>query len=648
MCGISGILRQGRSADVDLEHTVETMARRLHHRGPDRLGSWVAPDGQIAFGHARLSVIDVSPAGDQPMTSSDGRWTITYNGEIYNAGSLRADLGMPKSEYRGHSDTEILLECIAAWGIRKTLERAVGMFAFACWDNERSQLWLARDRFGEKPLYYARHGRLLIFASQISALRAVPGFRPTLDRIALGEYFRWTSIPAPLTIFQEVSKLQPGHLLHVTDPGPLPEPVPYWSPVDEAVAAAETSAGPELLDEFEAIFEQVVADRMVADVPLGAFLSGGIDSSAVVAMMQKMSTQAVRTFTISFPGTAFDEGRYAAAVAQHLGTDHTELVVTPEDAMGVIPLLPTMYDEPFADSSQVPTHLVSRMAREHVTVALSGDGGDELFGGYERYRRLAQMSRLRDHLPAALRRQVGRGLLAVPMSGWDGFGQGVAGRVLPSALRHRTGHRMHKLARVLMADGSEDLYGLLMSIDNGSDRLVLDAGDRSRVDASGLRATDIAAFSPAERSMLIDTQTYLPDDLLTKVDRASMAVGLEVRAPFLDPGLFRFAWGPASDHRIRDGQGKWIVRQSLRRVLPDHLIDRPKVGFGIPIDEWLRGPLRPWADDLLDPAVIAGQGYLDPGLVAGYWRSHCDRTDDFTYQLWAILMFQAWLAEAGP
>ena len=646
MCGISGVLRLGGSAGIDLDRSVEMMAQQLCHRGPDRLSTWVSADGQIAFGHTRLAVVDLSPAGDQPMTSSDGRWTITYNGEIYNSGSLLADLDRPRSQFRGHSDTEVLLECVAAWGVRKTLERTVGMFAFAIWDNERSQLWLARDRFGEKPLYYARHGQVLIFGSELGALRVVPGFSPTVDRVALGEYFRWTNIPAPRTIFEEVSKLEPGHLVHVTDSGILPEPEPYWSLVDEAQLADGPSTGSDWLSEFDSVFQQAVAGRMVADVPLGAFLSGGVDSSAIVAMMQRMSTDSVRTFTVSFPGTAFDEGGYAYAVAQHLGTDHTELKVSPDDAMAVIPLLPAMYGEPFADSSQVPTYLVSRMASEHVTVALSGDGGDELFGGYERYRRLHQLGRVRDALPRFVRRGLAKGMQAVSVSGWDRIAQGVAGPILPRALRRRTGHRVHKLARIIQAESSDDLYSVMMSPGDGSDRLVIGGQDTPSVGAGGAGVLAVGGFTPAEAGMLADSQTYLPDDLLTKVDRASMAVSLEVRTPFLDPDLYRFAWSLPAAYRIRDGQGKWIVRQFLRTVLPDYLIDRPKVGFGIPIGEWLRGPLKPWADDLLDPGIIAGQGYLDSDLVSRFWRSHGDCTDDFTYQLWAILMFQAWLSEA--
>lgn len=647
MCGISGVLRLSGSAGIDLDRSVEMMAQQLRHRGPDRLSTWVSTDGQIAFGHTRLAVVDLSPAGDQPMTSSDGRWTITYNGEIYNSGSLLADLGRSRPKFRGHSDTEVLLECVVAWGVRKTLERIVGMFAFAIWDNERSQLWLARDRFGEKPLYYAQHGRNLIFGSELGALRAFPGFSPTVDRAALGEYFRWTNIPAPRTIFEEVSKLEPGHLIHVVDLGTLPDSGPYWSLVDEALLAARQSTGSNWLDEFDSVFQRAVASRMVADVPLGAFLSGGIDSSAVVAMMQRTSTDSVRTFTISFPGSTFDEGGYASEVAQHLDTDHTELKVSPSDAMAAIPLLPAMYGEPFADSSQVPTYLVSRMARENVTVALSGDGGDELFGGYERYRRLYQLGRIRDALPRSVRRGMAKGMQAVSVSSWDSFAQGVFAPVLPNALRHRTGHRVHKLARILQAESSDDLYTLMMSLGDRSDRLVIGAQDALDVDVVGPGILGGEGFTPAEVGMLTDSQTYLPDDLLTKVDRASMAVSLEVRSPFLDPDLYRFAWSLPVDYRIRDGQGKWIVRQYLRTVLPDHLIDRPKVGFGIPIGEWLRGPLKPWADDLLDPGIIAGQGYLDSDLVSRFWRGHSDCTDDFTYQLWAILMFQAWLSEAG-
>ena len=649
MCGISGIYAaEGRLPAADLEQTARRMAQSLGHRGPDRLGSWVSAHGGVAFGHTRLSIVDLTAAGEQPMTSANGRWTITYNGEIYNVGTLSDAIGMPRSAYRGHSDTEVLVESIAAHGVCVTLERAVGMFAFAAWDHQRSELWLARDRFGEKPVYYAFHRAAFVFGSELKALREVPGFSPSIDRDSLMAYFRWTNIPAPRTVYEGVRKLPPGHLLRVCTPSSPTEPEPYWSPIDEA-ASAQCLTPPEgSLDEFEDLFGRVVADRMVADVPLGAFLSGGIDSSAVVAMMQRASTTQTRTFTVSFPETAFDESHYAGEVARCLETDHTNLIASPQDALAVVPIIPTMYDEPFADSSQIPTHLVSRMAREHVTVALSGDGGDELFGGYDRYRQLDRLARVRERLPSGLRHLIGRGMLAMPVSLWDTLGASLLGRAFPPTVRHRTGHRAHKTGRVLTSDRAVDLYDALMSVDDDADRMVIGGHRASDRVADIQRVDSITGLTAGERAMLVDTLSYLPDDLLTKVDRASMAVSLEVRAPFLDPELFRFAWSLRSDQRIRGGQGKWLIRQFLSRCLPAALINRPKMGFGVPVGEWLRGPLRPWADDLLDQSLLIEQGYLNPESVRACWQGHLDRDADFTYRLWSILMFQAWLVEAGP
>ena len=639
MCGICGALSQN-SRSVDLPIAVQDMAATLRHRGPDRSDVWLAGDPSIGFGHTRLAIVDLSDAGVQPMTSADGRWTITYNGELYNTDDLRRRLKGPR--WRGHSDTEVLIEYIACHGVIAALEAARGMFAFGCWDAHESELWLARDRFGEKPLYYAKHQGVFLFASELKALRAVPGFSPEIDRHALREYFHWTNVPSPMTIYEGVSKLPPAHFLRVGDPDGIPRPQPYWSALEVAGDAPPLPVGADAVDQLGTVLDAAVHSQMVSDVPLGAFLSGGIDSSSVVAAMQRQTTTPVRTFTIGFSEPSYDESGYAAEVAAALGTDHTYLVVTPDDAMRVIPDLPSIYDEPFADASQIPTFLVSRMAREHVTVALSGDGGDELFGGYDRYQQAARLDRLRRVLPGSIRRGLGGTLARLPVDSWDRLGGFLPRPLVPSGLRHRTGHRMHKVARLLAADGAPDVYASLMSIENRGDGLVIGVED-STPEFAGIPPSKLEAMTPFERAMLIDTLTYLPGDLLTKVDRASMAVSLEVRVPFLDPDLFRFAWGLSSDHRVRSGQGKWVLRELLRRSLPDHLIDRPKMGFGVPIGEWLRGPLRPWADDLLDPALVKEQGLLDPAVVQQRWMTHRDGRADLTFQVWALLMFQAWL-----
>jgi asparagine synthase (glutamine-hydrolysing) len=518
------------------------------------------------------------------------------------------------------------------------------MFAFGCWDAHEAELWLARDRFGEKPLYYGLHQGAFLFASELKALRAVPGFDPEIDRKAVAEYFRWTNVPSPVTIYEGVCKLPPAHFLRVSQLAGMPEPQPYWSALESAGAAPPLSDGVEAVDLLGEVLDRAVGAQMVSDVPLGAFLSGGVDSSSVVAAMQRQSSVPVRTFTIGFSEPAYDESGYAAEVAAALGTDHTELVVSPEDAMRVIPDLPRIYDEPFADSSQIPTFLVSRMAREHVTVALSGDGGDELFGGYDRYQQIERLERIRDVLPACARRVLGTALGRLPVETWDRLGSGLPRLVVPSGLRHRTGHRMHKVARLLSADSAPDVYASLMSIENRADGLVLGTDDES-LGFTGIPSAPLLDVSPFERSMLIDTLTYLPGDLLTKVDRASMAVSLEVRVPFLDPDLFAFAWGLSREHRVRNGQGKWVLRELLRRSLPDHLIDRPKMGFGVPVGQWLRGPLRSWADELLDPALVDEQGLLDPVIVERRWTTHREGRADLTFQVWSLLMFQAWLVE---
>ena len=639
MCGICGVF-QPRSQLRELAPVLSEMTAALRHRGPDSSGVWVAESGQVGFGHSRLAIVDLSEAGEQPMSSGDGRWTITYNGELYNSHDLRGSLH--QARWRGHSDTEVLVEHIAKHGLPETLKKAKGMFAFACWDAHRSELWLARDRFGEKPLYYGWYRESLVFASELKALRAIPGFAPDIDRNALREYFRWTNVPSPMTIYEGIQKLPPGHFVRIGEAETTLEPRPYWSAIDAARVQPDHRAGIEVVDGLEEVLDLAVGNQMVADVPIGAFLSGGIDSSSMVASMQRQSSTPIRTFTIGFGESGYDESNYAAEVAAALGTDHTELVVSPEDAMRVIPELPIIYDEPFADSSQIPTYLVSKMAREHVTVALSGDGGDELFGGYDRYQQVDRLERLRGSLPGSSRRALGSLIQRLPVEVWDRLGSGLARFVLPPGLKHRTGHRMHKVGSLLAVDHGSDLYASLMSVENQGDSLVLGAKS-DQLGFVGIPDAQQWDVSPFERAMLIDTLTYLPGDLLTKVDRASMAVSLEVRVPFLDPDLFQFAWSLSPEHRVRNGQGKWLLRESLRRSLPNHLVDRPKMGFGIPVGQWLRGPLRAWADELLDPVLVREQGFLDSSAVERRWNAHLEGRADLTFQVWSLLMFQAWL-----
>ena len=647
MCGLAGIVDPtGRRTAEDMRELARAMADRLVHRGPDDRGTWVGADARVALGHRRLSVVDLSEAGRQPMVSADGRWVLAYNGELYNASELRHSVGLGARDLRGHSDTEVLLEAIARRGVEKAARLAVGMFAFSAWDVERRELWLGRDRFGEKPLYYARHGAALLFGSELKALTAVPGFSPSVDPDSLVELLRWSCVPAPLTIFHGVWKVRPGHVVRFNASGDLVDDSSYWSATEAAQrVAVHGPRGEEAVDELAELLSRTVGSRMVSDVPLGAFLSGGIDSSTIVAMMAGRSTQPVRTFTIGFTEPGYDESNHARAVAGHLGTDHHELVVSPGDAREVIPTLPSMYDEPFADSSQIPTYLLSRLAREHVTVALSGDGGDELFGGYDRYRHLDRLRGVHRRCPGPVRRLAAAAIGGVPSERWDRLGGGPLGRLGPEVLRRRLGHRAHKVARVLRAGGVEDVYRAMMSAENDAGSLVPGSTGRS---SDAFAGSGVAGRSGFEQAMLMDTSTYLPDDLLTKVDRASMAVSLEVRVPLLDPALFEFAWGLHPTDRVRDGNGKWVLRRLLHRYVPPEMVDRPKMGFGVPVGAWLRGPLRAWADELLEPSLLAEQGHLDPAGVTARWRAHRDLGEDLIFQLWPILMFQAWLQEVRP
>ena len=613
------------------------MADALHLRGPDDLGTWADAEAGVAFGHRRLAILDLSPAGHQPMMSSTGRYVIAFNGEIYNHLELRKEL--PEVAWRGHSDTETLLAGVEVWGLEATLQRCVGMFAIALWDSQERTLQLARDRFGEKPLYYGWIGqgseRAFVFASELKALKAYPGFANPVSREALAQYLRFTYVPAPLSIYEDIYKLEPGCLLTMSAPSTGFQVKRWWTMAE----VVQSGLNNPLRNETEALqlLEERLADAVrlqaLADVPLGAFLSGGVDSSTIVALMQQQAVRPVKTFTVGFAEAGFDESPHARVVAQHLGTEHHELFVTAPEAREVITALPQMYDEPFADSSQIPTHLVCKAARQQVTVALSGDAGDELFGGYNRYfwgphiwNRLAWM-------PFALRRTLGQAIRALPTSGWESL-SGLAGV-------SRLGEKAHKLAaRLTTVRDMDDLYWSLVSEWTETDCLVLG------LEASSKPAVHVpAGLDPVERMMFYDTLTYLPDDILCKVDRAAMSVSLETRVPFLDHRVAELAWRLPMNMKVRGNTGKWALRQVLYKYVPRELIERPKAGFAIPIGQWLRGPLRDWAEALLDENRLRQEGYLNPLPIRAAWQQHLSGRYDWTPRLWSVLMFQAWLEE---
>lgn len=646
MCGVTGYLGASPGDDV-----LRAMTTAIVHRGPDAGDTWSDGPAGIGLGHRRLSILDLSPAGAQPMHSKDGRWVIVFNGEIYNFSVLRAELEKLGASFVGHSDTEVLLAGVVAWGVEATLKRSNGMFAIALWDRERRELHLARDRLGEKPLYYGWHGTHFLFASELKALHAWPGFRPEIDRGALALFMRHNYVPEPHSIYRGIAKLAPGCWLTVstqTRPGELPAPRPYWSLFEVAAAgraAPLACSETEAVDALDAALRRSVADRMVADVPLGAFLSGGIDSSTIVALMQAQSMRPVRTFSIGFTVKAYDEAPHARAVATHLGTDHTELYVSPEETQAVIPQLPAMYDEPFADSSQIPTYLVSALARRHVTVAMSGDAGDELFAGYTRYFAAVELWARQKRLPRAVRQTVAALLMAGPPVAWDRVFQ-LLWPVLPQRFRQQMpGDKLHKLAKLLTLDDPVQMYLRMISLWQSPEQVVRDAREPASVmDYAAALPSDVGLV---ERMMLLDTRHYLPGDILTKVDRASMAVSLEARVPFLDHDIVELAWRMPLDWKIRQGQGKWVLREVLARYVPRALFERPKMGFGIPIDAWLRGPLRDWAESLLSEARLRDGGYFEPAMVRQVWQAHLAGGQNLQYLLWGVLMFEAWREQYG-
>ena len=660
MCGIAGWLGSSfDSSQSDQERVLSELTKTLSHRGPDDSGAWLDLDRQIALGHQRLSVIDLSPAGHQPMISASGRYVLAFNGEIYNHTKLREDLLANHSEraphWRGHSDTESLAAGFDVWGVRRTLERAVGMFAIAVWDRQEQTLTLARDRMGEKPLYFGWCGGSFVFASELKAVKQHPGFTSEIDRGALQSYFRYSYVPAPYSIYKGIYKLEPGCLLTVTLAGASnaanAAPVAgsegtgwvlerYWSLQDKAAAGQDSPLHNErkVLETLEEALSESIKGQSIADVPLGAFLSGGIDSSLIVALMQRQAARPVKTFTIGFHEQEHSEAKHARAIASHLGTDHTEMMLSAQDALDVIPRLPRIYDEPFADSSQIPTFLVAQMAREHVTVALSGDAGDELFGGYNRYCWAPGIWDKLSRVPTGLRDRV--------LSSLAGGGP-AAGllSLLPGRFKVAlAGEKALKLQRASRDAASlDDFYLGLVSEWLDADQLVKGGEELPTILSNPEAWPEFA--DPEHRMMYLDACTYLPDDILVKVDRAAMAVSLETRVPFLDHRVVELAWQLPLSMKISAGQGKWALRQILDKYVPQRLMERPKQGFAIPLADWLRGPLREWAESLIDPAKLEQQGYLRSSLVTKKWREHQSGSANWEHSLWSVLMFQAWLEE---
>jgi len=663
MCGLIGFAQQDSFCAETAGFIATKMAATIIHRGPNDFGVCLDADAGILLAHRRLSILDVSDAGHQPMLSASGRYAIVFNGEIYNHLELRNILEKfgGASQWRGHSDTETILSCFEKFGVERTIQKAVGAFAIGVWDRTEKSLILARDRLGEKPLYYGWNGGMFFFASELKALRVHPNFAPEINRHALSLFFRYNCIPTPYSIYRGIYKLWPGSILMLKKgaenfcPWELDAPplesfhsagvslLRYWSLSNVAKmgqSAPFSGSENEASDELEKRLTEAVISQQLSDVPLGALLSGGVDSSTIVALMQANALKPVKTFTIGFTDHGYNEALYAKAVAARLGTDHTELYVAPKDALAVIPSLPELYDEPFSDSSQIPTSLVAKMARQHVTVALSGDAGDEFFGGYNRYLWTNLIWKKIRWIPMFIRCALSWGIKEISPSFLNHLSAFLV-EAVPERLRvANAGEKVYKLAEIITAASREAIYHQLVSHWKDPMQIVIGGLEPSCLTFEDMTGDQFPEFE--HRMMYYDAINYLPDDILVKVDRASMAVSLETRSPFLDYRVVEFAWQLPLSMKIRNGQGKWILRQVLQKYVPRELVGRPKMGFGIPLDSWLRGPLRDWAESLLDEDRLKREGFLNPEPIRRKWQEHVSGRRNWQYLIWDVLMFQAW------
>lgn len=642
MCGIVGLLSYHAGSDEQLFN----MATAITNRGPDDSGIWLDSNAGIGLAHRRLSIVDLSDAGHQPMQAASERYVMVFNGEIYNHGKLRTELENTgkNPSWRGHSDTETLLAAFEVWGIEATLKRCIGMFAIALWDKKTQTLTLVRDRLGEKPLYYGWQGETFLFGSELKALKAHPAFQAEINRNALCLYMRHHYVPSPHSIYQGIHKLLPGTWLQVSRAQREPNIKTYWSGVDisrQGKANPFTGSPEDAVNALENLLKDAIGQQMMADVPLGAFLSGGIDSSTVVALMQAQSTQPIKTFSIGFHEELYNEAAHAKAVAKHLGTDHTELYVTPDECMQVIPRLPSLYDEPFADSSQIPTFLVSQLARQHVTVSLSGDAGDELFAGYNRYQLTADTWAKLSRIPRPIRQWTAKAITSVSPSSWNRIASTLKSIIPAFGQWVNMGDKLHKGAGVMASHSAADLYlGMVSGWQHPTDVVI--GGAEPATFLTG-HLPDVSHLNTVERMMVLDLLTFLPDDILCKVDRAAMGVSLESRVPFLDHRVVEFAWSVPLEYKLRENQTKWLLRQVLYRHVPKALIERPKMGFGIPTDTWLRGPLRDWAEDLLSESRLRQDGYFNPAPIRQKWKEHLSGQRNWQHHLWDVLIFNQWL-----
>ncbi len=637
MCGFAGFFYRD-ACPVQAETILDAMGLAIANRGPDSQAIWLDAQAGIGLSHRRLAIVDLSPAGHQPMHSDTGRYVIAFNGEIYNHLAIRTQLEqLSQRQWRGHSDTETLLAGIEAWGLKKTLELAVGMFALALWDTQTNQLQLARDRFGEKPLYYGWNNNVFLFGSELKSFRAHPDFVTEINRDALCLYLRHNYIPAPYSIYQGIAKLMPASIATLQADGNNLVIEQYWDA--KAVMANQqhdTRSDTDQIETLEQLLKQAVGDQMMADVPLGAFLSGGVDSSLIVALMQQQSDKPIKTFSIGFYEKEFNEAEHAKAVATHLGTEHTELYVSADDALKLVSSMAQVYDEPFADSSQLPTYLVSQMAKQHVTVSLSGDAGDEVFCGYNRYLLTDMTWSKLAKVPVFLRKLGAKILRAVPVNLWNKLNS-----LLPSRYKMANlGDKLHKAADVISSSSVDELYYGLISHWKNPASVVIGGREPHTLLTTPSQSSMFRHSIP--RMMALDTLTYLPDDILVKVDRAAMAVSLETRVPFLDHRVFEYAWTMPQRLKLNKGVTKDCLRKILYKYVPQHLIERPKSGFAVPVADWLRGPLKPWAEQLLLPERLAKEGIFDHQHISQMWLEHQSGKRNWQYHLWDILMFQSW------